>query len=263
LRAIIRVSTEQCNNGGISVLSRQREEYTLRQIVMQPPSEPENPTMSKANKKQRHEAKRKVKKLQLKRENSISPIKRLADAPGEIECWESEDFVAFGQMQLFVFKRAAGVSGLACFLIDRGVVGLKDAWVKMNVDRSDLTDMIDFTRKRGIKMRAAKLEDARQSIAGAIRWAHENGMRLPKDWPRIVSVFGGVGDWASADLSQFALEFTGHPDDLRQRLIAEPFETFIQRPDIDFVFSDAAPYSGPRTNGFMELDDSDDGDDEA
>jgi hypothetical protein len=226
--------------------------------------------MSHASKKQRHKAKRDAKRLAARRQDSISPVKRLADARGEIECWRSGNFESQGQMQLFVYKRAAGLNGIACFLVDRGVVGLKDAWTKMRVDREELEHMLEASGERGIQMTRCTLDDVRRMVAGGIRWAHENGMRLPKDWAKAASVIGGVGDWASADVSAFVREFVGHPDDLRQRLIGKPFDEYIQQKDIKIILSDNAPLMDLRTGEYLQTgdeeygaDDDDEEDDES
>jgi hypothetical protein len=210
--------------------------------------------MSKADKKQRHRAKREAKKLAMRRREAAGPLKRLAGAPGDIECWMSDSFELNGQMQLFAYKRAAGLSGMACFLVDEGVVGLKDAWTRIGVERVEFNEMIDGSRERGIPMRRATVDEVRRWIASGIRWANENGMRLPKDWVKTVSLIGGVGDWASADVSAFVKEFAGHPNDLRQRLIREPFDTYIQRSDINFVFSNAATYLDQDSGEYIEED---------
>lgn len=208
--------------------------------------------MARKDKKQRHEAKRKAKRLAARRRESISPVKRLADATGETEFWMSTDFEFNGQTQIFAYKRGAGLSGVACFLIDRGVVGLKDAWMRMDVDRDDLDGMLEGSRARGVRMQRVGRAEVQRLIAGSVRWAHENGMRLPKDWIRSASLIGGVGDWASADVSEFVREFAGHPEDLRQRLIAEPFDTYIRRNDIAFIFNDAAPYLDQGTGEYVD-----------
>jgi hypothetical protein len=209
--------------------------------------------MSKPDKKRRRELKRDAKRREARRRESISPVKRLARAPGEIECWISEDFEELGQAQIFVFKRGGGQSGVACFLVDRGVVGLKDAWTRLGVEPADLSDMLERSKRNGIHMRPGTIEEARCLVAGGVRWAHDNGMRLPSDWAKTASVIGGVGDWASADVSRFAREFAGHPEDLRQRLRAESFESYLQRNDVDFVFSSEAPYMDLRTGRYHSL----------
>jgi len=167
-------------------------------------------------------------------------------------------------MELFVYKQGGGLAGVAAFLVDQGVVGLKDAWVTMGVDRSEMVDIIDQSTRRGIRMRRVSVDEVRRWVAGGLRWAHDNGMRLPKDWQKPASIIGGGGDWASADVSAFEKEFAGHPEDLRQRLIAEPLETFLQRKDITFTFSTAAPYMDQRTGEYHDKavfdgEDEDDG----
>jgi hypothetical protein len=135
--------------------------------------------MSRADKKRRHEAKRKAKRLQIKRQQSISPLKRLADAPGETEYWMSETLGAIGQMSIFVYKRAAGLTGVGCFLIDRGVVGLKDAYTRMNIGREEFDEILKRSGDRGIPLDRVTVEDVRRVVAGAVRWTGQNGMRLP------------------------------------------------------------------------------------
>jgi hypothetical protein len=218
--------------------------------------------MPKADKKQRHKAKREAKRRQAQRQKSISPIKRLADAPGEVEYWMSEDFEDRGQTQIFVFKRAASLTGIACFLVDRGVVGLKDAWTRANIERSEFDEMLEVSSGRGIAMRRASIDEVRRMVAGGLRWAHQNGMRLPKEWVKTASLIGGVGDWMNADVSAFVKEFAGHPDDLRQRLISEPFDSYIQRDDIHFVFSDMAPYLDQDTGEYVDREEEDLGEEE-
>ncbi len=213
--------------------------------------------MGKANKKQRHRAKREAKRREARKQKSISPVRRLADATGEVEYWMSEGFDNFGQAQLLVYKRAGGLTGTACFLIDRGVVGLKDAFMRFGIERSEFKKTLDNAAARGVEMRLVSLPDFKQRIASAARWAHENGMRLPKQWVKCASLVGGVGDWMSADVSGFVKEFVGHPEDLRRRLVREPFDSYVQRPEITFFFSANAPYLDQET-GEYEDDDLDD-----
>jgi hypothetical protein len=221
--------------------------------------------MSRADKKQRKEAKRKARKMEIRRRESVSPLKRLGDTPGEMECWMSEQAGAVGQVQCFVYKRAAGLTGLACFLVDRGVVGLKDAYTLIPADREHLDRIREGAESRGIGMKQTSIEQIRNIVAGSVRWAHAHGMRLPKDWHKTAAVIGGVGDWASADVSKFVKEFAGHPEDLRRRLIGESLESFMARTDITFIFSDAAPYMDQETGRYEnngEIDDEEFDDEE-
>jgi hypothetical protein len=222
----------------------------------------EQPPMANPDKFHRHKAKRKAKRQAIRRQQSVSPVKRLAEAPGELECWASENFEQMGQMQLYAWKRAAGLSGVACFLIDAASSALKDAWVSMGVDHAYFEDILDRASDNGIRMRRITPDEARRWIAGGLRWAHDNGMRLPKDWQRPASLIGGVGDWHSADVSAFIKEFAGHPEDLRQRLVSEPLETYIQRPDINFIFNESAPYMDQATGRYSDWEDEPELDDE-
>jgi hypothetical protein len=211
--------------------------------------------MSHSNKKQRREQKRKAKQRESRRQSSVSPIKRLIDAPGEVECWMSDNFEEMGQRQIFTFKRGAGVSGIFCFLIDRGVVGLKDCWAQLRAAREDLQVCIDRSAGGGIGMRRTQADIARRWVLGAARWAHDNGMRLPKDWLRTASVLGDTTEWQSADVSAFVKEFAGHPEDLRQRLLHESLESYLAREDVTFDLSTDAPYKDQATGRYSDWND--------
>src|SRR6185437_10688141 len=218
--------------------------------------------MPKADKKQRHKAKRDAKRQAARRRQSVSPFKRLADAPGEPECWISDGLDVLGQAGALVFKRGAGLTGVAGFLVDRGVVGLKDAWSRVGVERGDFEKMLQASRDDGLPTRRATLDEVRRIVAGGARWAHDNGMRLPKDWLKTASLIGGVGDWMSADVSTFVREFVGHPMDLQQRLIGEPLDSYLERPDVQFVFDDGAPFEDQDTGEYVDGDEFDDEGDE-
>jgi len=210
--------------------------------------------MSKADKKKRHKAKRAAKRHQHKRLESVGPIKRLAASPGEIECWMSEGFEEFGQTEMIAYKQGGGLAGIACFLVDRGVVGLKDAWTRMVADYAGIKDVLDDSRRNGMQMKRVTPDEFRAMIAGGLRWSHENGMRWPKDWTKAASLIGGIGDWASADVSAFVKEFAGHPEDLRQRLVGESFEAYVRRKDVLFEFDDDAPYLDQRSGEYVDAD---------
>ena len=220
--------------------------------------------MPKPDKKQRHRAKREAKRHDQRRREAVSPMKRLADAPGEIECWMSRDFEQLGQMQIFIYKQGGGVSGIVCFLIDQGVTGLKDVYALYNVPRSELDTIIDRAKQENLPMRRGSTAEARPLILGAARWAHDNGMRLPKGWERFTAIVGGADGWETADVSAFYMEFAGHPEDLRQRLIGQRFEDYVQRKDVAFEFSTEASYKNQESGGYVDpirdvIDDFEDG----
>ena len=70
-------------------------------------------------------------------------------------------------MQIFAYKRGSGLTGIACFLIDRGVVGLKDSWHRIGLERSEFQRMIDMGNRKDLPMRRVTLDEARRMIAGA------------------------------------------------------------------------------------------------
>lgn len=213
--------------------------------------------MSRLDKKQRHRAKREAKRLNARRKESVSPLKRVAFAPGEPEVWMTDGFGEYErQAQIFIFKQGGGLSAFAGFLVDQGIAGLKDVWTEKPFHHTDLMDLVKRCAQEDIPMNRVTIERARQTIAGAARWAHDNGMRLPKDWVKATILMGGVGDWLTADVSGFTKEFVGHPVDLRQRLVGASFESFIRRSDIRFVFSHTDPYLDQTTGEFV--DESDD-----
>lgn len=215
--------------------------------------------MSKVGKTQRARGKRDAKRAKAKRRTSVSPVKRLAAGRGESECWISENFLLDGQMQVIVYKQAAGLTGVACFLVDRGIAGLKDAWTRMHASRAELRGLLELCDAQGLRMRRGTIDEARKWVTGAARWAHDNGMRLPKDWANAVSLLGGAGDWKSADVSGFVKEFAGHPEDLRQRLVGQSFEAFVERDDIEFIFSEDAVYLDQRTGQYQTASETGDG----
>ncbi len=225
--------------------------------------------MPSADKKQRQKKKREAKKRDLRRRESVSPVKRLADTPGVTEYWTSGDFGLRGQSEILVHKQAGGLTGFAAFLIDRGVVGLKDAYTRLGVSIGEFREVLDGSRDRGVPLTRTTATEAAAVIAGAIRWTRQNGMRLPKDWEKTVRILGPMPDIDTADVSKFVMEFEGHPEDLRQRLIGEPFDAFVKRKDVSILFSDEAPFKGSALHKLDVPDelydegdeDDDDGDD--
>ncbi len=208
--------------------------------------------MSRPDKKARLNARKKAKQLEVRRKRSTSPAKRLADATGgTLRCWMSLDYETHDQANIFVYKSAGGLSGIACFLVDRGIAGLKDCWLTMHAPIEQLQEMLATARGMNTPMREASLGEIRLLIAGAARWAFDHGMRLPKDWQKPAAVVGGLEDWRNADVSDFVKGFAGHPEDLRRRLIGEPIETFLQRRDIEFIFSEDAPFLDHETGNYL------------
>jgi hypothetical protein len=180
-------------------------------------------------------------------------LKTLVKTAGDLECWMSEGFEKFGQMQIIVSKRIGRSRGICVFLLDRGVAGLKDIMIQLDRDRWYLNTLISRPTYQAVEMRPCEPEEAKRWILGAARWAHEHQMRLPKDWMQAAALLGDVSDWQSADLSGFVKEFYGHPNDLRQRFLGENLESFLHREDITFTFDDSAPYKDLNAGGYFNV----------
>jgi hypothetical protein len=209
------------------------------------------------DKRHRRDQKRKAKKAEQRRREGLGPAKLLATTPGTFECYTSGDLAIFGQVQVVVHKRTPRGSGTAMFLIDRGIVGLKDAFVVCPMTDQDFRSLIEDQLKPTYPTNRITLEEARALIAGAVRFTREHGMRLPRNLAKGTSIVGGIGDWTTADTSQFVKEFAGHINDLRQRLIGEPFDEFIRRDDITFIFSSEAPYMDQKTGEYLNVPEDD------
>jgi hypothetical protein len=194
---------------------------------------------SDARRKERKRLKREKKKADLRRAMSVSPYKRIGQA-GELEaCYINANWKENGLASVQVVRHnPAGGYAVACFLIDIWCAGLKDVTGRLDLMRED----VEFNLKRSresFELARIDLESARNLIAGAIRFARNNGFRLPAHFDRWTNFLGGVGDVANADLSSFGkngkLQWVGHIDDLRARLIGCTVEEFFARSDVEFI----------------------------
>ncbi len=194
-------------------------------------------------KPEKNRKKRDAKKREA-RKQANNPLKRVVDAPGPIECWATPIWGNQRQASILVYKQAAGINVIGCFLIDRGVAGLKDAYILLNRGREELQYIIQQISQNVSKPDRIDHAEAFKMITGAARWADDNGMRLPKHWIRYAEILGDVSDWKSADVSKFEMEFVGNPKDLMQRLVSSSYADYVKRADISFQFSVHTDYIG-------------------
>ena len=208
-----------------------------------------------AQKKERQRLKRKQKREQWKRRQSGSPYKLISQRGEVVECWINSDWRERGQASAFVVRRnPTGGMAVASFFVDLWCAGLKDAWGLLEADRERLDRMTDNMDEQldGTLMKV-DLDEIRQVVAGALRFAKRNGFRLPRHYDRWTAFLGDLGDWQhQADLTHFGVD--GDPDrlrwvapmeDLRRRLIGSTVEEFCARPDIEFiVVGEGAPFDG-------------------
>jgi hypothetical protein len=131
--------------------------------------------------------------------------------------------------------------------VDLWCAGLKDAWGILDVGREQLDLMVDkMDAQLDGTMAQVDLDEIRQVVAGALRFARRNGFRLPRHYERWTAFLGDLGDWRSqADLAHFGID--GNPDrmrwvgpveDLRRRLIGSTVDDFIARPDVEVIIGE-------------------------
>ena len=192
-----------------------------------------------ARRKERQRLKREKKKAQERRAMAGSPYKRIGQA-GKLEaCYVNADWEAGGIAAIHLIRQnPQGGMALACFLIDLWCAGLKDAWGAIDMT-SDDTD--GHLKRAGEVFDLVRIdpEAARHLVAGAIRFARQNGFRLPPHFERWTNVLGDLPDIATADLRQFGkdggLLWVGSLDDLQRRLIGCSVDEFLARPNVHFI----------------------------
>jgi hypothetical protein len=197
--------------------------------------------MSRLKKKERRRLKRKEKRKQAIRLRKQSPYGQLRSAGSVEACVINENWRESGQAVIHVLAHAPGYPPtMASFLVDLWCAGLKDVWGDLNVTSVDFRNMVDeMSDGTGLDFVSCELDLARSLIAGSIRFAHDNGFRLPARYERWLSVLGGVGDWSTADLSNFGIDgklrWVGPMADLRRRLVGTRAEDFLAREDVEYI----------------------------
>ncbi len=216
-----------------------------------------------SGKKERQRVKRQESKRMQQRRQSGSPYQRIGRAAGAIDCYINEGWQTQGMASITVRKEAPAEGGvLAAFLVDLWCIGLKDAWGRIGISRSEFEEAMQRTAPENKQVRV-DLAVVKRLVAGSIRFARQNGFRLPAHYERWVKVLGGVGDIDMADLSDFGIDgglrYMGPEQDLRERLIGCRLQDFLARPDVHVIF-------GPSPDEMFGLEDEDDeeeGEDEA
>lgn len=196
--------------------------------------------VSSQQKKQKHRLKRQQRQKQLRKARNQSPLQAIKPGVGELQFFISDNWKEFRQASIFALRQVQGTQMMAAFLVDQGIAGLKDAWVRFNVTAEEF-DRIREECRQVSPLVSCTLDAARGLIAGAIRYAHDNGMRLPRDMDRALRVIDGVGDWRQADTKDFVPEFAGSMADLRARCVGQTVESVLARKDLTIIIDDGAP----------------------
>lgn len=141
---------------------------------------------------------------------------------------------------------------MAVFLVDLWCMGLKGAFGQPSLTLSEFQDRVLNRPEQDSELERIDAGTARRIVAGGIRFAQQNGFRLPARYERWLPVLGDIGDWQKADLSDFGVEggrlrFVGSLDQLRQRLVGCSLSDFIARPDVEFIseFAEELGYTPP------------------
>jgi hypothetical protein len=192
-----------------------------------------------ARKRERHRLKRQQKKRRIHRVQGVSTYRR-ASTEGEIKaCYINSNWRENGQASIFCVRSLAdGSCAVACFLVDIWCMGLKDAYGRLDMSTREIKE--DFLPRisRDFALIRVEPEVVRSIVAGGIRFARDNGFRLPKRYQRWAAFLGEVGDTDSADISEFGvggkLRYFGTMDDLRKRLIGCTVDQFLERKDVEF-----------------------------
>ncbi len=140
-----------------------------------------------------------------------------------------------------------GGFALASFLIDLKCLGVKDAFVRLDVLPSEAKERFEATLPDEGGLDAVDLDLARMLIRGGIRWSHEHRFRLPRELDRALGMIGGVGDWREADVSEFGdedgkLHYIGSERGLRERLMDGTVDEFLGREDVVYTLGPSADF---------------------
>lgn len=195
-----------------------------------------------ARRKERKRLKRDKKKMEYRRAMAVSPYKRIGRS-GEIQaCYINSNWQEGGLASLHVIRvNPQGGFALGVFLIDVWCAGLKNVWGVLDMLHDQIDRHLDRARDR-FPLERIEPEAARNLVAGAIRFARQNGFRLPAHYDRWLNFLGDVPDPATADLRPFGkdggLLWVGSMEDLQRRLIGCSVEEFLRRRGVEFISED-------------------------
>ncbi len=180
---------------------------------------------------------REQRKREQARVKSGSPY-RLVGASGQlVACYINEGWQEDGKASMYVLRRAPGGGhALGGYLVDLWCMGLKDAWGRLDIPYEEFRSRV-LDSDSPVAMEPIDLATVQQLVAGGIRFARDNGFRLPPRYERWTALLGDIGNPDQADLSRFRLNgrlnYMGSHEDLKRRLIGCTVEEFLAREDVD------------------------------
>ena len=210
-----------------------------------------------ARRKEKQRLKREKKRREARRSNALTPLDRVARSGGQLDCYVNTNWQQAGMAMVHALGHAPGGRlAYAGFLIDVWCVGLKDTDGQREIERPYFDEILEVVRREQPvgKIPAA---EARRLVAGGIRFARQNGFKLPPHYDRWTAIFGDLGDVASADLTGFAasgeLRYIGTKAFLQRRLSACSVEEFLARPDVKWLMGDGTPRHPGEHDTFDDL----------
>ncbi|MFQ5502665.1 MAG: hypothetical protein ACE5EQ_10260 [Phycisphaerae bacterium] len=194
----------------------------------------------KSRKKAQKQHKRKQRRAELTRRQAGSPYQRIGRSGEVVACYINEDWEKSGFASLFVLRRSRDQGlVLAAFLVDLWCIGLKDAWGRLDITMDEFKNGILNSHRRVVDLVRIDLDTVKHLVAGGIRFAHQNGFKLPHRYQRWTAMLGDIGDWKSANLREFGhdgkLCYVGELEDLNNKLIGCSVSEFLGRDDVDYI----------------------------
>jgi hypothetical protein len=131
---------------------------------------------------------------------------------------------------------------MGAYLVDLWCAGLKDAWGWRDASMEEFRERVLKGHPSPSALVRGDLDLIARLVAGGIRFARQNGFRLPPKYERWTALLGEIGPTAEADLRDFGvdgkLRWVGPVSDLKARLIGCPLEEFLSRQDVEFILGD-------------------------
>jgi hypothetical protein len=199
--------------------------------------------MSKRSQEKRR-ARAKEKKRAHRRLQGADPLSLLAEtADSTCECWSTYAEQDNRIRSLIAFRPLrTGGHAAAYFLIDYDCLGLKDAFVRTNVDIVDQREWLrERSRADNVRLLQIALPELRSQLASAVRWTRSHPFSLPPGLDKCLRLIGGMCDPENADISDFGTDdgglfYFGYESDLARRLIDLSVDEFMERDDVECLF---------------------------
>ncbi len=190
---------------------------------------------------QRKTARRRKKKGERNRRSICRAKGLLGDGHPVHACMVNRDWREGGIASIYLARQvSAGRVTIASFFVDRYAMGLKDAWGRTAVPHREFDEQMADLQSR-LDLQPLNLGLAKHLVYGGIELAGELGFRLPQRYERWTAVLGPLPEGESPDMTLFRLDgkirLVCSTRDFEARLIGSTPESFLARPDVDFILS--------------------------